>query len=253
VRRTVLHYDLLAVSSNVVGAAQAFTSLRPRLQRVDPKLTATLDSAFGNLRTQLKPSRCSWMPSGFEPYGSLTDAQLTGSRTRCRPSSNRCRWGEQVVSDERHVRTRRRGFWARHSRHRASSLAGAATASPGHGGDDRDASGDSSARRRGGRGAVLREPRRASPSGADRVVFAAVRPHDRDVEAVKTRLDRGRRRAQMTPGTRSGPTLSWPRTFHPRHREALGLPPSQLTITVGFGPSLFDGRFGWHRGDPRHS
>ncbi|HZE51169.1 MAG TPA: EfeM/EfeO family lipoprotein [Jatrophihabitantaceae bacterium] len=72
------HYDLLDVSSNVVGAAQAFTSLRPALQRVDPKLTATLDSAFSNLRTQLNRYRCSWMPSGFEPYGSLTDAQLTG-------------------------------------------------------------------------------------------------------------------------------------------------------------------------------
>jgi len=72
------HYDLLDVSSNVVGAAQAFTSLRPALQRVDPKLTATLDSAFSNLRTQLNRYHCSWMPSGFEPYGSLTDAQLTG-------------------------------------------------------------------------------------------------------------------------------------------------------------------------------
>ena len=72
------HYDLLDVAANVAGAQQAFLSLRPALQRIDPMLTAQIDSSFGTLVTRLNNYRCSWMPSGFDPFNELTDAQVTG-------------------------------------------------------------------------------------------------------------------------------------------------------------------------------
>jgi iron uptake system component EfeO len=72
------HYDLLDAAANIAGAQQAFFSLRPALQRIDPMLTARLDSSFSSLITLLHKYKCSWMPSGFDPFGQLTDAQVTG-------------------------------------------------------------------------------------------------------------------------------------------------------------------------------
>lgn len=72
------HYDLLDVDANVAGARQAFDSLRPALQRIDPLLTSRLDSAFTALVALVHRYRCGWMPSGFDPYLRLTGAQVTG-------------------------------------------------------------------------------------------------------------------------------------------------------------------------------
>ena len=71
------HYDLLDVASNVSGARQAFASLHPALQQVDPLLTSTLDNAFASLQGRLNRYRCGWMPSGYEPFNSMTGAQVT--------------------------------------------------------------------------------------------------------------------------------------------------------------------------------
>jgi len=80
----------------------------------------------------------------------------------------------------------------------------------------------------------------------DRVVFAAFDLTTRDVEAVKTLLGSwSAAAAQMTSGHEIGSDPELAADVPPDDTgEALGLPPSQLTITVGFGPSLFDGRFG---------
>src|SRR5579875_847961 len=50
--------------------------------------------------------------------------------------------------------------------------------------------------------------------------------------------------AQMTKGLLVGPTEADPQQPPVDTGEALGLRPSQLTVTVGFGPTLFDDRFG---------
>jgi iron uptake system component EfeO len=72
------HYDLLDVAANVAGAQQSFVSLQPALQRIDPMLTARLAGSFSSLVTLLHKYRCSWMPSGYDPFDQLTDAQVTG-------------------------------------------------------------------------------------------------------------------------------------------------------------------------------
>jgi iron uptake system component EfeO len=72
------HYDLLDAYGNVAGAQTAFVSLRPALQRIDPMLTARVDSSFSSLMSRINRYRCSWMPSGFDPFNQLTDAQVTG-------------------------------------------------------------------------------------------------------------------------------------------------------------------------------
>ncbi len=50
--------------------------------------------------------------------------------------------------------------------------------------------------------------------------------------------------ARMTAGLPIGPTETAPQSPPVDTGEALGLAPGNLTITVGFGPSLFDSRFG---------
>jgi deferrochelatase/peroxidase EfeB len=80
----------------------------------------------------------------------------------------------------------------------------------------------------------------------DRVVFAAFDLTTDDVEAVKTLLGSwAAAAAQMTSGQLIGVDPEAQAEVPPNDTgEALGLPASQLTITVGFGPSLFDKRFG---------
>jgi len=80
----------------------------------------------------------------------------------------------------------------------------------------------------------------------DRVVFAAFDLTTDDVEAVKTLLGSwAAAAAQMTSGQLIGADPETQAEAPPTDTgEALGLPAAQLTITVGFGPSLFDKRFG---------
>ncbi|HEY7197430.1 MAG TPA: iron uptake transporter deferrochelatase/peroxidase subunit [Gaiellaceae bacterium] len=79
----------------------------------------------------------------------------------------------------------------------------------------------------------------------DRLHFAAFdltteRPSDlRDLMRVWTEAS-----ARMCAGRVAGPENANPYAPTEDTGEALGLDPSRLTITFGFGPSLFDGRFG---------
>ncbi|MEU3749979.1 MULTISPECIES: iron uptake transporter deferrochelatase/peroxidase subunit [Streptomyces] len=81
----------------------------------------------------------------------------------------------------------------------------------------------------------------------DRLHFAAfdVRTEDR-AELVQLLKDWTRAAERMTAGAEVGEGAygGLPEAPPDDTGEALGLRPSRLTLTVGFGPSLFDGRFG---------
>jgi deferrochelatase/peroxidase EfeB len=79
----------------------------------------------------------------------------------------------------------------------------------------------------------------------DRLAFAAFDITTRDPMAVQTMLGSwAAAGAQLTQGLPVGAVDTSPSAPPIDTGEADGLPPSQLTITVGFGPSLFDDRFG---------
>jgi deferrochelatase/peroxidase EfeB len=79
----------------------------------------------------------------------------------------------------------------------------------------------------------------------DRLAFAAFDVTSVDVQAVKAMLGSwAAAAAQMTSGQPIGPVETAPQAPPIDTGEALGLQPAQLTITVGFGPSFFDSRFG---------
>ncbi|HEY7048062.1 MAG TPA: iron uptake transporter deferrochelatase/peroxidase subunit [Jatrophihabitantaceae bacterium] len=79
----------------------------------------------------------------------------------------------------------------------------------------------------------------------DRLAFAAFDVTSPDVQALKAMLGSwAAAAAQMTSGQPIGPVETAPQAPPIDTGEALGLEPSQLTITVGFGPSLFDDRYG---------
>jgi len=79
----------------------------------------------------------------------------------------------------------------------------------------------------------------------DRLAFAAFDVTSPDVGALKAMLGSwAAAAAQMTAGLPIGPVETAPQAPPIDTGEALGLEPAQLTITVGFGPSLFDKRFG---------
>src|SRR5690242_20497303 len=78
----------------------------------------------------------------------------------------------------------------------------------------------------------------------DRLAFAAFDVTATDPQAVQTLLGLwAAAAAQMTKGRAVGGTLD-PQAPPLDTGEAEGLAPANLTITVGFGPSLFDQRFG---------
>jgi deferrochelatase/peroxidase EfeB len=84
----------------------------------------------------------------------------------------------------------------------------------------------------------------ATPS-QDRLAFAAFdvvterREELRDLLREWTAASAAMTHGVLVPGDSSSPTSAPADTG-----EAMGLPPSALTVTVGFGPSLFDDRFG---------
>lgn len=79
----------------------------------------------------------------------------------------------------------------------------------------------------------------------DRLAFAAFDVSATDVNALKSLLATwAAAAAQLTQGRPVGAVDTSPQAPPIDTGEAEGLPASQLTITVGFGPSLFDDRFG---------
>ncbi len=79
----------------------------------------------------------------------------------------------------------------------------------------------------------------------DRLAFAAFDLTGFDRQAVMAMLGAwAAAAARMTEGLPIGPTETLPQSPPIDTGEALGLPPANLTITVGFGASMFDDRFG---------
>jgi deferrochelatase/peroxidase EfeB len=79
----------------------------------------------------------------------------------------------------------------------------------------------------------------------DRLAFASFDLTTQDAQAVQTMLGLwAAAAAQMTAGSPVGAPEINPQAPPLDTGEALGLPPANLTITVGFGPSMFDDRFG---------
>jgi iron uptake system component EfeO len=68
------HIDLLDVQGNDEGAEQAFADLQPALQKIDPALTAKIQSAFAALDKLVDSYRTDSNPSGFKFYSELTNA-----------------------------------------------------------------------------------------------------------------------------------------------------------------------------------
>jgi iron uptake system component EfeO len=60
------HIDLVDFAGNVEGAQQAFASLRPGLQKIDPTLVTQLDQQFKAVQTALDGYRDPSAPGGFK-------------------------------------------------------------------------------------------------------------------------------------------------------------------------------------------
>jgi deferrochelatase/peroxidase EfeB len=81
----------------------------------------------------------------------------------------------------------------------------------------------------------------------DRLAFAAFDVTNLDRDALMRMLGTwAAAAAQMTKGLPIGPIETAPQAPPIDSGEAMGLPAANLTITVGFGPGLFDKRFGLH-------
>ena len=68
------HIDLLDFQANDEGAEQAFASLQPALQKIDPALTSSIATAFTSLDTLVDTYRTGSNASGFQLYTSLNDS-----------------------------------------------------------------------------------------------------------------------------------------------------------------------------------
>ncbi|WP_370464816.1 iron uptake system protein EfeO [Mycolicibacterium sp. P1-18] len=62
------HLDLVDFAGNVEGAQQAYASLRPGLQKIDPALTTTLDQQFHAVLTTLDGYRDGAAPGGYKVW-----------------------------------------------------------------------------------------------------------------------------------------------------------------------------------------
>jgi iron uptake system component EfeO len=68
------HLDLVDFQANVEGAEQAFASVKPGLQKMDPDLSGQITSRFETIDTLLDHYRDARAIGGFVTYGRLTSA-----------------------------------------------------------------------------------------------------------------------------------------------------------------------------------
>ncbi|WP_420122479.1 iron uptake system protein EfeO [Nakamurella sp.] len=66
--------DLLDFEANVEGSLQAFATLKPALDQIDPTIVPQISAAFDALTTELATFRDPASPSGWVTYDKLTDA-----------------------------------------------------------------------------------------------------------------------------------------------------------------------------------
>lgn len=66
--------DLLDFEANVEGSLQAFATLKPALDQIDPTIVPQISAAFDALTTELATFKDPSSPSGWVTYDQLTDA-----------------------------------------------------------------------------------------------------------------------------------------------------------------------------------
>ena len=66
--------DLLDFEANVEGSLQAFATLKPALDQIDPTIVPQISAAFDALTTELATFKDPASPSGWISYDKLTDA-----------------------------------------------------------------------------------------------------------------------------------------------------------------------------------
>jgi iron uptake system component EfeO len=66
--------DLLDFEANVEGSLQAFATLKPALNQIDPTIVPQISAAFDALTTKLATYKDPTSPSGWVSYDKLTDA-----------------------------------------------------------------------------------------------------------------------------------------------------------------------------------
>lgn len=66
--------DLLDFEANVEGSLQAFATLKPALDQIDPTIVPQISAAFDALTAELATFRDPTSPSGWVSYDKLTDA-----------------------------------------------------------------------------------------------------------------------------------------------------------------------------------
>ncbi len=71
------HIDLVDFAANIEGSEQAFYFLEPGMQKIDPALSATIKSAFGNVDSLLKTFADGSQISGYKTFTALTSADTT--------------------------------------------------------------------------------------------------------------------------------------------------------------------------------
>ncbi len=69
--------DLLDFEANVEGSLQAFATLKPALDQIDPTLVPQISAAFDALSAALAKYQDSTSPSGWTPYDKLTAEDKT--------------------------------------------------------------------------------------------------------------------------------------------------------------------------------
>ena len=258
--------DLLDFEANVEGSLQAFATLKPALDQIDPTLVPQISAAFDALTAELAKYQDPTSPSGWTPYDqltaadkkALTDALLAVQEPLSAISAQKITQLSRSSGqdDERagHVpaavprRSRRRRRWAggrRRRRRRATASGRPPTRTP----TQRPVRGHRRTPMPPANAIVpFYGERQAGITTAqqERLMFAALDVTTTDVEELQRMLGRWAAMAARITAGQAGQRLAGPRPEQPPFDtgEAMDLGPHSLTITVGFGPSLFDDRFG---------